>query len=281
MDRRIVLAHDGSINADWVARYAVQMAVALPSQRLLLLHILDGSLTRNRIEAKFASIAAECQQHGATCQSLILEPKGDVFTSLLHAIPSGKQSYCLCGTRVNPKGRGFLVGTIAERLLRCARFNVMAIRVVSPGLLGCPRTLLFPLAGHPRGFEAARPFLQMLAASVKRLYLLRVMMVNPLHFRYISDVATKKRIATGYDYLNRIVSEIRQKTAGVSWHLDCHVVLSDDWAKEIVVQAGKINAAMILLGATERNLPSRFFYSSRTEQILRTTPCDVGTYRKI
>lgn len=281
MDRRIVLAYDGSINADWVARYAVQMAAALPSQQLLLLHILDGSLTPNRIEAKFASIAAECQHHGATCQGLILEPNGDVFTSLLQAIPSGKQCYCLCGTRIDPKGRGFLVGTIAERLLRCGRFNVMAIRVVSPGLLGCPRTLLFPLAGHPRGFEAALPFLQMLAASVKRLYLLRVMTVNPFQFRYISDVAAKKRIAEGYDYLSRIVNEIRKETAGASWHLDHHVVLSDDWVKEILIQAGKINAAMILMGATERNLPSRFFYGSRIEQILRTTPCDVGIYRKI
>jgi len=281
MDRRIVLAYDGSINADWVARYAVQMAVALPCRELQLLHILDGTFTRERIEAKFAAIAAECEQHGIACRSHILEMSGDVFASLIQAIPPGGEYTCLCGTRIASKGRGFLAGTIAERLLRCRRFNVMAIRVVSPGLLGCPRTLLFPLAGHPRGFEAALPFLRMLAASVKRLHLLRVMTVNPFHFRYISAVAAKKRIAEGYDYLSRVVTEIRQQTDGAAWHLDRHVVLSDDWAKEILIQAGKINAGMILLGATERTLPSRFFYGNRIEQILRTTSCDVGIYRKI
>jgi nucleotide-binding universal stress UspA family protein len=281
MDRRIVLAYDGSINADWVARYAMQMVAATPCQQLLLIHILDGSFTRERIETKFATIAAECKQHGITSQCLVLAPSGDVFTSLLQAIPPGKQCFCLCGTRIALKEEGFLVGTIAERLLRCERFNVMAIRVVNPGLLGCPRTLLFPLAGHPRGFEAALPFLQMLAASIKRLYLLRVMTVNSFHFRYISAIAAKKRIAEGHDYLRRIEAEIQRQTSGASWHLDRHVVLSDDWAKEILIQAGKINAAMILLGATERNLPVRFFYGNRMEQILRTTSCDVGIYRKL
>ena len=85
----------------------------------------------------------------------------------------------------------------------------------------------------------------------------------------------------GHAYLHRVEGEIRQQTTGASWHLDRHVVLSDDWAKEILIHAGKINAGMILLGATERSLPSRYFYGNRMEQILRTTTCDVGIYRKV
>lgn len=281
MDRRIVLAYDGSINADWVARYAIQMAAALPSRHLLLLHILDGSCTPEYVTAKFAAIAAECSQRNITCQHHLHELSGDVLTSLLRAIPAGEQSTCLCGTRIASKGRGFLAGTIAERLLRCRQFNVLAIRVVSPGLLGCPRTLLFPLAGHPQGFHAALPFLQLLAVAVKRLYLLRVMTANPLYFRYISTNAAQRKIAEGHAYLHRVEGEIRQQATGASWHLDRHVVLSDDWAKEILIHAGKINAGMILLGATERSLPSRYFYGNRIEQILRTTTCDVGIYRKV
>ena len=281
MDRRIVLAYDGSINADWVARYAMQMAAALPCRQLQLIHVLDGSCTRVRIEAKFTAIAAECARLNVICQNLILELRGDVVASLLQAIPNGKHCTCLCGTRISQKSRGFLAGTIAEQLLRCQAFNVMAVRVVSPGLLGCPHTLLFPLAGHPRGFAAALPFLHMLAASVKRLYLLRVMTVSPFHFRYISALTAQKKIKEGQDYLNRVATEIRQQTTGPAWHFDRQVVLSDDWAKEILIQAGKINAGMILLGATERTLPSRFFYGNRIEQILRATSCDVGVYRTL
>jgi len=280
MNRRIVLAYDGSINADWVSRYAIQMAATFPSRQLILIHILDGNFTRERIEGKLTTIAAEGDRQGIACQHLILEQSGDVYSTLLQVIPSGEQSYCLCGARIAPRGRGFLAGTISEKLLRNRQFNVMAIRVVSPGLLGCPRTLLFPLAGHPRGFQTAMPFLQMLASSVKRLYLLRVMTVNPIRFRYISAVAAKRKIAEGYEYLSRIATEIRGKATDFPWHLDRNVVLSDDWAKEILIQAGKVNAAMILLGATERNLPSRFFYGNKIEQILRNTSCDVGIYQR-
>jgi nucleotide-binding universal stress UspA family protein len=281
MDRRIVLAYDGSINADWVARYAIQMAAACPCRRLLLVHILDGSFTRERIEEKFAAIGAECTSHGIEWQSTLQEKSTTVLSTLLTVIPPGEQTYCLCGARIMSKGRGFLAGTISEQLLRCRTFNVMAIRVVSPGVLGCPRTLLFPLSGHPRGFQAAMPFLQLLASSVSRLYLLRVMTINTLLFRYISATAAKKKITEGYQYLSRVITEIREQAPDSHWHLDRNVVLSDDWAKEILIQAGKVNAAMILLGATERTLPSRFFYGSRIEQILRTTSCDVGIYRKL
>jgi nucleotide-binding universal stress UspA family protein len=281
MDRRIVLAHDGSINADWVSRYAIQMAATLPGRQLLLVHILDGTFARSRIEARFAAIASECARHDIVCQPLIHEQSGDVFSSLLQVIPPGAQTFCLCGARVAPKDRGFLAGTISERLLRCRKFNVVAIRVVSPGLLGCPPALLFPLAGHPRGFQAAMPFLLMLAASVKKLHLLRVMVVNPFYFRYISTVTSQRKIAEGYEYLSQVATEIREQTSGFDWHFNRNVVVSDDWATEILIQAGKVNAAMILLGATDRGLPSLFFRGNRLEQILRDTACDVGIYRSV
>jgi nucleotide-binding universal stress UspA family protein len=281
MDRRLVLAYDGSINADWVSRYAIQMASMFPTRQLVLVYILDGTFTRDTIQEKLVAIAAECALYGVACQQLILEEIGDVYSTLLDNIPWGEHSYCLCGARIAPRGRGFLAGTISEKLLRCRKFNVLAIRVVSPGLLGCPHRLLFPLAGHPRGFQAATPFLRMLAFSVKRLYLLRVMTVNPIRFRYISFVSAKKKIAEGYEYLGQVAKELREQTAEFPWHLDRNVVLSDDWAKETLIQAGKVNASMILLGATERNLPSRFFYGNKIEQILRNSPCDVGIYQRV
>jgi nucleotide-binding universal stress UspA family protein len=280
MERQIYLAYDGSINADWVARYAIRMAAALDHRKITLLHILDHPAAAARVEERFAAIATECAATGIDCQGLIHRPGRDVCTSLLQTIPAGDSSYCLCGARIASLGRGFLAGTVSERLLRSARFNVMAIRVVSPGLLGCPATLLFPLAGHPRGFSAAMPFLQMLTTPQSTVHLLRVMLVNPFLHRYISAEVARARLASGRDYLTRAVSWIRQGMAGIPCHLDHHVVLSGDWAGEILLQADRVHASMILLGATERSLPSRFFYGNRLEEILRRTPCDVGIYRR-
>lgn len=280
MERLIVLAHDGSINADWLAGYALQFAASLPNPRLFLVHILDGTFTRERISAQFAELSERCRERGIDCKSLILEKDHDVFSTLVASIPSGQPSICLCGARVAPRGRGFISGTISERLLRSAPCDVIAIRVVSPGMLGSPSTLLFPLAGHPRGFHSALPFLELLLPSVRRLFLLRVMTVSPLHFRYISNDSAKNKISAGYAYLNRVSDEIRGHLT-LNVYLDYRVVLSDDWAKEILIQAGKLNASMVLLGATERSLPHRFFYGNRIEQILRATPCDVALYRKV
>lgn len=97
------------------------------------------------------------------------------------------------------------------------------------------------------------------------------MTVNPILFRYISAVAAKKKIAEGYQYLSRVATEVRQQLTDISCHLDRNVVLSDNWAKEILIQAGKVNASMILLGATDRSVPSRFFYGNKIEQILSNT----------
>ncbi|MDD2463749.1 MAG: universal stress protein [Desulfobulbus sp.] len=279
MERLIVLAHDGSINADWLTEYALQFAGSLPNPQLFLLHILDNSFTHERITEKFTAISLRCSKLGINCTSLIREKIQDVFSALLASIPSGQQTFCLCGARIAPRGRGFIAGTISERLLRSAPCNVIAIRVVSPGMLGHPSTLLFPLAGHPRGFRSALPFLELLLASVRRLFLLRVMTVHPLHFRYISNERAQNKILAGFSYLNRVTAEIREHLT-LSAHLDRRVLLSDDWAKEILIQAGKLNASMVLLGATERSLPHRFIYGNRIEQILRSTPCDIALYRK-
>lgn len=284
MERQIYLAYDGSINADWISRYAIQMAATLHRRKIVVIHIRDGSSAYPAIERKLTKIAAECEELGIECQNVIHPLEKNVSSSLLRVIPSGEHSYCLCGARIASRGRGFLAGTVAERLLRSKKFNVMAIRVVSPGLLGCPKTLLFPLAGHPRGFEAAMPFLRMFSFPLVRLHLLRVMNVNPFHFRYIAAEAVQKKLAEGRKYLGRIMSEIREEISEANrphLHLDRHVVLSDDWAKEILIQAGRVRASMILLGASDRNLPSRFFYGNKFEQILRNAPCDVGIYRKL
>ena len=279
MEQRIVLAHDGSINADWVARYALRMAAGLPGRRLQVIHILDGSVARARIEARFAAIARECVREGLHCELLIRDLHGDVAASLLAAMQPGAVSHCLCGARVAARGsRGFLAGTVSERLLRSGQCNVLAVRVVSPGLLGCPRTLLFPLAGHPRGFRSAMPFLLLLAQPTARLHLLRVMVVGHLHLGHLSAATARARIALGYDYLTRVADEIRAQADAPPCHLERHAVLAADWAGEILVQAGKLGVQMILLGASERSLPHRVVYGNPLERILRDTACDVGIY---
>lgn len=281
MNPAIYLAYDGSINADWVARYAYRATCIVPDRQLTLVHIRDGTISAERLGAKLERIAVECRALEVELSVRTLPLGHDVLTTLLEAIPAGDEVYCLCGARATSRDKGFLAGTISQRLLRSRRFNTLALRVVNPGQLGCPTGVMFPLAGHPRKFRAAMPFLAMFARSISKLTLLRIMTVNTLLFRYLSTKRARSLLREGTGYVREVMADIVHEMGGESFRFDDHVLLSDDWAKEILIQAAKTRAGLILLGASDRFLQSHFFYGSKIEQILRHTPCDVGIYRKI
>jgi nucleotide-binding universal stress UspA family protein len=281
MERSIYLAYDGSINADWVARYALRITCTVPDRRLRLVHIHDGTISGEKLAAKLERIGAECRAMEVELSVSTVSLQGDVLTTLMATIPMGPEVYCLCGARATSREKGFLAGTVSQRLLRARRFNTLAVRVVNPGQLGCPANVMFPLAGHPRKFMAAMPFLRMLAPCVKKVILLRIMTVNPLFFRYLSAARARTLLREGAGYVREVMGDIAHEMDAGSFHVDDHVLISDDWVKEILIQAGKTRAGLILLGASDRFLQSRFFYGNKIEQILRHTPCDVGIYRKI
>ena len=124
-------------------------------------------------------------------------------------------------------------------------------------------------------------FFLLLAPDVERLHLLRIMKVSSLWFQYMPITAARGLQTKGYAYMNRIMEEIRQHLGKAPLRLDAKVILSDDWVKEILIHASNTHAQMILMGASDRNLPSRYFYGNKIEQVLRRSPCDVGIYRKI
>ena len=279
--RSLYLAYDGSINADWVARYGLRMARSLPERELMVVHVRDTALDQERLAAKLERLTAEGRALEVELSVLTPALKGDVVQTLLAAIPPGEEVYCLCGARVVSRGRGFLAGTVSQRLLRHRRFNTIALRVVNPGQLGCPANVLFPLSGHPRRFAAAMPLLVMLSGCVTTVTLLRIMAVHSLLYRYLSSARVKKLLHEGRVYIRAVMEDIVAVAGEDRFRLDDQVLVSDDWSKELLIQAGKARAGLLLLGASDRFLRSRFYYGSRIEQILRHAPCDVGIYRKI
>jgi nucleotide-binding universal stress UspA family protein len=281
MAHQMYLAYDGSINADWVARYAIRMCAGTAHRQLTVLHILDGSLTSGRVAGKIEGLSSACTRHGVELKTVFLRFDSSVLNTLLGAIPAGKESYCICGARATSRDKGFLAGTISQKLLRARKFNTLAIRVVNPGLLGCPATMLLPLSGHPRKFKAAMPFFTMLLPCIKKLVLVRVMTVHPFLYRYLSAAQARNKIHQGTTYLAEVTSEIEAIPRNQPLLLDHQVLVSDDWPKEIVVHASKVHAGLIMLGASDRLLQSRFYYGSKIEEILRRTPCDVGIYRTL
>ena len=277
----LYLAYDGSINGDWVARYGIRFSTTLGTRRLNLVHIDDGSVSATTLQERLAHLERECRALEVELAVKQVALQRDVLTTLRTAIPPGKEVLCICGARATSRQKGFLAGTVSQKLLRLHSFNTLALRVVNPGQLGCPAAVMFPLAGHPRRFQAAMPLLHLLSPCLKRLILLRVMHVNPLLFRYLPAASARRLRREGLGYLLAVAEDIAECLGEQLPQLDDHVQISDDWAKEIVIQASKTRAGLVMLGASDRFLQSRFYYGSRIEQILRNSPCDVGIYRII
>ena len=93
-------------------------------------------------------------------------------------------------------------------------------------------------------------------------------MVNPLWYKYMSAASAGRQLGKGKEYVAKVIEDIRENIASEDLQIDGHVVLSDDWAKEILIRRYSTQQDDSSW-ASDRNLPSRFFYGNIMEQILR------------
>ena len=168
------LAFDGSLNAHWVARYALRVATARGGG-LDLVHVADGGVPQPLYDERVAHVQRECGEAGIDIRRHELPARTGVADVILDTVPGGHEVLLLCGTRARRHGRGLLSGSVSERLLRTADCPVLALHVLTPGLLGCADRLLLPLAGWPGEVRDAQAVLQPLLVAARQLHLLRVM----------------------------------------------------------------------------------------------------------
>lgn len=275
----IILAHDGTLYGDWVACYAIHFAATEADRKLLLLHVLDGHVERTIAEARFAKLARTCAESDISLHQELLAAVPSVHRALRQAIPHDPTALLVCGTRVKPRREAFLTGSVAAQLLRMHQCPVLALRVVQPGLLGLPHRLLLPLAGHQDGFKRFWPILQRLAPRLHQLYLLRTVPVSDLAQAHHSPLRQARLRLEGEQYLDRVCAELTDRLAEPAFTLDRRVLIGSDWAHQVLIEASRLKAQMLLLGASERSLAHRVLHGRRLEQVLRETSCDVGIYR--
>jgi nucleotide-binding universal stress UspA family protein len=271
-------AYDGSINGDWVARYALQIASRLADAGLHVWHVEDDEIPKTDLNDRIGRIRAECASRDIPFR-LSLQAKGkSVASTLLAVVPQSPDHYLVCGTRVRQRGRGFLSGTVSERLLRDGRCQVLAIRVMQPGLLGRPRNFLLPVSGRPEGIRMGLPFLRLLVPDTAEIDVLLVHRLKRSRFLQITHAEAARLIAHDQEYILRIEKALSQELGIPLNRLDQRVVLSDDIPKEIVIQANKAKSQLIYMGASERSLRERSLYGNPIEQVLRSASCDVAIY---
>jgi nucleotide-binding universal stress UspA family protein len=275
-------AYDGSINGDWVSHYAVQLAAAHRDRELTLVHVRDGRTSVASLEEKLQRMRGECERHGVRLAEHLLPPVGrSLLDAIRSAVPEGPEHYLVCGTRARGLRSGFLSGTTSEQLLRSRHCNVLAVRVVEPGLLGSPRRLLLPVAERSNGFRSGLPFLRLLGPQVSHLHIMLVARVGRGRFRRMSHALAEPLRSPGRAYCVRIEREIEEQLGLGSKVMDALVVVSDEIPREILIAANKTKSQLIYMEASERGSTRRLFYGDPIEQVLREATCDVAVYRGI
>jgi len=276
----IILAYDGSLNGDWVSRYAIRFAAHTGSV-LSVLNVRDGSVTNDQMVGKLRRLEYECRTMGVEAVTDILPEERDVCFTLMNHIPSGTGNIVVCGTRVRSRQQRFLSGTVSEKLLRTGLFPVMALRVVQPGLLGAPRDLLLPFSGQPGCFEEAWTFFRLLLPDLDRLFLMRWFEVSAIRLPNLSMARRDAMRQIGERYLAEIGEEIIRRSGDSMFRLDWRIGVCDDWVNEVLVQASRLKVGMVMLSASEGLFDHRFLHGNDLERLLRGTPCDVGIYRSL
>jgi nucleotide-binding universal stress UspA family protein len=269
-------AYDGSINGDWVSHYAVQLAGAHPDRTLTLVHVRDGRIARARLTEKLARLRLECEHQGVRLETRLPEPKSSGrFETLRSALPQGPEHFLICGTPALERRRGCLRGTLSGRLLRELQCNVLAMRVVHPGLLGSPRRLLVPIDERPEGFCTALPFLQLFAPQLTHLHLMLVARVG----HRLSHEHGERLRGPGLAYCERVEREIAERLGPGARIMDAQVLVSDQVHHEILIAANRTRSRLIYMGVSERGRAERLRYGDPVEQVLRESTCDVAVYR--
>lgn len=273
----IYLAYDGTLNGDWVARYA--MRLALHGGKVLdVIHVLDGSQPEEECHAACERLIYDGSLLGVEIRPRLVEHEKSILHSLQRVIPGGTEHLVVCGTRMRPRQKSYLSGTLAEQLLHGHRFATLALRVVHPGLLGSPRDLLLPILGPADSVSTLTPFFHLITPDLTRIEILRGIEVNPLRLHHLTAEQLAVLRETGERDLAAIRTRLfpRQES---HLRIDGRTLICSDWVHEIALQASRLKSHMILIGTQQRSLPRRMILKNPLERLLHHAPCDVAVYR--
>ena len=275
-----VFAYDGSTHGDWVARYAVRLARGRSSP-LLVLHVDENATHGARVDVKLQHLRDIAEASGVPFQARHLPLRSRSVARALEAeLHDLRGSLLVTGLRVRESGRGLLRGTVSEDFLRSARYDVLAVRVVSPGLLGHARHVLYAVSQNPASAKRCAPFLRALAPEMTRLSLLTVL--SPRGGRLARPIRAELQSldAEGNAHLKRCLADLRGALAPFAFPVDSQSSVSSDWPAEVIRHAGRVKAQLLVVGATERSLPERLIFGNALERVLHDTVCDVAIFRR-
>lgn len=274
---RIHLADDGSEHAAWMLHYALRMARHLDPAKVQILHVREPQEGDMRARQRHHAVVAE--RYGVELVAHEIDAEGDVAATLASHVQAGRQDVVMVGFRAHRHGRGLAFGTVGHALLARHDHSVLAMRIVQPGNMGLPGAVAMGLSGSPGAARRLRPVLRLLAPDLEDLFLLRVMEVQRRFLGLMTFPQTQKLEGEGLAALGEAAVLLREGLGDAMPRADLRVSITDRWPSQLVMDAHRVHAHLLLLGASDHLLPRRFAPANPLETVLRNAACDVAVFR--
>ena len=276
--RRIHVADDGSEHATWILHYALRMARHLQPPHVQVLHVREvgdgsGQARRERLQA----IA---ERHGVSLEHRELGPAKDVSAALAEALRPGDEDVVLVGFRAHAHTRGLAVGTVGHALLARHDHSVLAMRVVEPGNMGLPRILAVGISESAQLSARLAPAIELFAPDLHELWLLRVLEVQQRLLGLLSYERLEALQRDGLATLEHMAATLREQLGEHMPRTELHASVAQGWPSQLVIDAHRMHAHLLLIGASDHLLPTRFALSNPLEAVLANAACDVAVFRR-
>jgi len=269
MYRRVLTAVDESLNAHAAARYAIALAQACGAT-LFVAGVLTPTMT-GRGEGAMAqsagSIVSEAEERGVPAH--LLMERGDAVKTLDLLARTHQIDVVMTASRRHDMEQRYFLRTVPQHLMAVLPCSLIIVRVVHLGLLAHPRQILVPVLGGAFDNAERVYVVSRLAAQFHAgLIVFHALQQARRRGQAVPHEAGARQVGTFVDRLREAGSEPQIR------------IVSGPLVGEAIMQeAARHRHDLIIMGAGQRSLFSRWRHGNPVEEVMRRTPCDLFVCR--
>ena len=269
MYHRILAAVDESFNAHAAARYAVALAQACGAT-LFVAGVLTPAMTGTEEGAMAQSAGSLVSTAGGKGVPVhLLMERGDVVQTLDALARTHDIDVVMTASRRHDVEQRYFLRTVPQRLMAVLDCSLIIVRVVHLGLLAHPRQILVPILGGAFDHSERVYLVSRLAAHFHAKLIV---------FHALEEVRRRGQAvpqAAGARQVSTFVEGLR----GTGMEPQVRIVTGPLVGEAIMQEAARHRHDLIIMGASQRSLFTKWRRGNPVEEVMRRTPCDLFVCR--
>jgi len=269
MYRRILTAVDESLNAHVAARYAMALAQACGAT-MFVAGVLTPTMTdadEGAMAQSAGSLVSEAEARGVPAH--LLMERGEVVKTLDGLAHTHHIDVVMTASRRRDVEQRYFLRTVPQRLMAVLDCALIIVRVVHLGVLAHPRQILVPVLNG--AFDhAERVYLvsQLAAHFHAKLIVFHAIEEARRRGQPVPQAAGARRVGTFVERLRETGTEPQVR-----------IVTGPLVGEAIMQEAARHRHDLIIMGASQRSLFTKWRRGDPVEEVMQRTPCDLFVCR--